>query len=1273
VESSRKPSSRREQAAALIIVLALVVLVTGLVVAYFSRATSDRPVAHSSFNQSKADQLAQSAMDSIIGDLRQEITSGSTAVTLSPAPPGGPATLYIPSSTANMVPRRSGNLATVPNLIRRSIRSDPVPSPPAVKSSASTVNSTTDVSANGRFVSSTRWNSHYLILKKDTATNDSVPIDDFTNNATPDWVFVTDDPTKPGRSVITGPNNSVIGRYAYAIYDEGGLVDMNAAGYPSPTPANTADIPWNNWRSLSQYGRKGSLAFADLKGLGSFGLSDTGINNVVGWRNYASAQPGGSLSSNFSFSANSAKTYYNFILSDPTSIQLWNFFANSSLNYFTNYFLTADHTNSALATQPSLYNNQTDQSFTGRKELIRFASATTGGNFTMNALQHLGTLSREAMASVPQWSPASPNSTNPNFQTLLATAPIIRNDGTTANAGEYLLDRRFLLQRLNWLTYLGPSHARTIPTSAPSLTGCIPVSATCARDYDMWLLTRTTGLTFGLTSTFLAQGTDLSEAGQTATTANIYKYFGLVWDTTNQCWNYIGHPASPSVASPLVTTIASSGSITGSREPDFFELLQAGILSGSIADSVASYPELPITHQQSSILHILSIGANLIAQSRMDSYPVRIACSVGGTRMEAVGAPRLPYLNGLAACPVGVTVLSGGMNWLLVPNLWDPFRDSWDLTEANTSNSSNGSSSNGPLLTPGYLRPPVRITIGGSNGAPTIGGSGGNGGATLGVTSGVTNSGRVASASPVGTLITIPFSPLQLVTGNVTSGSPAVVVGRDGFLQAMRLGASDFTPAPGPFNPTTLGPSTPSWNTTNVRPSGDTATAPRSDNYVVFRISSSSTLPTANNPALILSTGFQMTMDYQSPNGTWYSYSFLQGNNAVNTWITANPNPLYIATSYSQYFQPTTPIYTAPTVCNSNSPTLWTGGVTPGLTALAQAPMFAKADPRSIRYNSQVGALTVSSGSAGIIGSIWPNAYATPPPMPGAVNPATYSQTTGDNAPAASNPYNEAPTPTPTPTPTPPTPTPSPTPTWGDAVRPVMMNRPFRSVGEMAYAFRDQPFRTLSFSWAPNSPNPDAGLLDLFTTTAYDPTPTPSPTPSASPAATSTPTPTPRGGVINLNSQQPGAIAGVLTSTIRHEDTPRAIVSGSPSPTPTTLASPDANPVAPSLASSTATSPILNRARLADLIANLPGTSGLGPGTPKTERESVARALGEMGQTRTWNLLIDVIAQSGRYPPNATSLTNGFVVEGEQRYWIHVAIDRFTGEVIGKQIEVVNE
>jgi hypothetical protein len=66
------------------------------------------------------------------------------------------------------------------------------------------------------------------------------------------------------------------------------------------------------------------------------------------------------------------------------------------------------------------------------------------------------------------------------------------------------------------------------------------------------------------------------------------------------------------------------------------------------------------------------------------------------------------------------------------------------------------------------------------------------------------------------------------------------------------------------------------------------------------------------------------------------------------------------------------------------------------------------------------------------------------------------------------------------------------------------------------------------------------------------------------------------------------------------------------------------------------------------------------------------RAFSNACQTRTWNLMIDLIAQSGRYPPNATNLSQ-FVVEGEKRYWLHVAIDRFTGEVIDRQLEVVTE
>src|SRR2546430_3326464 len=111
MDRRQKENSYRNRGAALLIVLAFVVLLTGVCVAYLSRTTSDRQVAHGSANQSKADQLVASAMDNIIGDLRQEILRGSA----SPAPSFGSGNnvyyVYTPTSAANMVPQRSGSLA----------------------------------------------------------------------------------------------------------------------------------------------------------------------------------------------------------------------------------------------------------------------------------------------------------------------------------------------------------------------------------------------------------------------------------------------------------------------------------------------------------------------------------------------------------------------------------------------------------------------------------------------------------------------------------------------------------------------------------------------------------------------------------------------------------------------------------------------------------------------------------------------------------------------------------------------------------------------------------------------------------------------------------------------------------------------------------------------------------------------------------------------------------------------------------------------------------
>src|SRR5438874_1107922 len=285
MDRCQREITHRNEGAALLIVLAFVVLLTGVSVAYFSRTTSDRQVAHGSVNQSKADQLVASATDNIIGDLRQEILRGSA----SPAPSFGSGNnvyyVYTPTGTANMVPRRSGSLAAAPNLIRRSVSPDNIVAP-GLPSFASAVNSAPANPANPRRgdVTKARWNKHYLVPKANTGDDSTDPIAAFT---APDWVFITSDTANrdAGRKIIAGPDQTVIGRYAYAIYDEGGLLDMNVAGYPTDPSAAAA----------VRVGRKGSLAYADLRALGNYPIpnasGDYKVDKLVGWRNYGTTQP----------------------------------------------------------------------------------------------------------------------------------------------------------------------------------------------------------------------------------------------------------------------------------------------------------------------------------------------------------------------------------------------------------------------------------------------------------------------------------------------------------------------------------------------------------------------------------------------------------------------------------------------------------------------------------------------------------------------------------------------------------------------------------------------------------------------------------------------------------------------------------------------------------------------------------------------------------------------------------------------------------------------
>jgi hypothetical protein len=1099
--SLRKASTSRERAAALIIVLAFVVLLTGLVVAYLSRATSDRQVAHSSFNQSKADLLAQSAMDNIIGDLRQEMLNGSG----NPSPTASPASLYVPTSNANMVPQRFGTSDSMPNLIRRSVSTDGAIPLPALSSKASAVNSAPVDPANPKRgdITWARWNKHYLVPRPVGASADSTtPIPDF---AAPDWVFVSN----TGATTITAPNSSIIGRYAYAIYDEGGLLDANVAGYPAGTGPTAA----------TEAGRKGPEAFADLTALG---ISTTGVNNIVGFRNYASAQPGGDFASNFTFTAASATLYYNFVIGNTPG------------------FLTV---NPVPTPSPATLASRTDQAFVNRQELINFCRATSGGIFTADALQYLTTFSRELNA--PTWKPSTPagiaagstfdyalqantptastsTAINRDLLYVRAAGTFTRPDGTSAAVGDLLIKRRFPLSRINGL--IDPTFASTVNSTINSGSRVPATAATVQRDFGLW------------------------------------------WDSANNRWNYVGaSTTTPPTVQPRILrldevangkVLDATGAYTGQtiyREPNFFELLKAGILSGSVGIGsgsantfVASDPKYYITGTTPSNLlsadyQIMQIGANIIDQWDSDNVPTFI--NFGGN--ELAGIENLPYLNKLVFKPywtskAGATITYKFDAWLL-PSLWNPHQNA-----------------------PAPAAQNVRVTM------------------------------------TSGTMIATTTSPA--ITSSLAS------------TQFMTFDASQFVTFPSP--PTGI-----------VGGSQSSASITKSpDNYYGFHYPTVS-YPTGITPIPSNSStaypdfGAGCTFELQvQVNGNWKSYQ---------KWSGCALQP---ATSLAYQQLALNPL---------NNTTL-------------QDPEFVTLDPRTLRFGvwgnagSQSNATTDYTSSAVTTLETSAAVFETIPAANTVLRPhgtMFASSTSTDLYKYANNNdgtvyYTDSDTLqrrgdrgiiAGTTTPMLPA---------NSSDRPQILNRPFQSMAELGQVFRDQPWKTLDFGdfIAATAPGPDAGLLDIFTLH------------EASMEA----------GKTSLNTRQTPVLTAILSgATKRLADGTTAINSTQRNNIVTALVA--LQPMVrktdfltgPGLADNTTTGPV----------------TGLGN---KEARELVIRAFSDAGQTRTWNLMIDVVAQSGRYPPNASTLA-GFLVEGEQHYWVHVAIDRFTGQVIDKQIEVVNE
>jgi hypothetical protein len=243
--------------------------------------------------------------------------------------------------------------------------------------------------------------------------------------------------------------------------------------------------------------------------------------------------------------------------------------------------------------------------------------------------------------------------------------------------------------------------------------------------------------------------------------------------------------------------------------------------------------------------------------------------------------------------------------------------------------------------------------------------------------------------------------------------------------------------------------------------------------------------------------------------------------------------------------------------------------------------------------------------------------------------------------------------------------------------RPIILNRPFRSVAELGVVFSGTPWKNINFAFPESG---DSALLDVFCVNE-------SSDPSGMVA-----------GKFDLNTSQVPVVEAVLEGAYQNELAAGTNFAAADDEVSRNTAESIAQMLVARTNSNTAgKGPFTNISNLVgyyvgggtadkgyedayqglgrDISDLMAGTSS---GTKPTKweipryTESAIRALSNTGQTRVWNLMIDVVAQTGKYQAGVTDPAK-FAVDGEKRYWVHLAVDRFTGKVLDKQVEVVRE
>jgi len=1096
-----------ESGTVLLITLALIALITVVVLAYFSRAVTNRRVESSISSAARADALARTSAQIIVSDAKAEIAGGSETLQPSQQMP-----IYRPTSTQSVIPSRvlarndMLSDATFNSLVKQSTgRFFPTSysRTPAITGSSGT--NTTIASVNNANVSIARWNAPVLNTGSGFSAADQLP----------QWVLIDRQGIASNQSwnnnfrdYTPGNDNAVIGRFAFNVYDVGGLLDANVAGYPIFSTALTA---------LQIQQLKSSQAGAYL-----FDSSGAII-------------PG--------FTQTKQQTFVN----------TWKFptaGTSSSGTFFLDFMRYPNTPVTTLATtftdtgfmRPIVRSSTSTTLAYSRQDLIR-ATQASNAYLTTAALPYFTHFSRELNA--PSWFPSqdaadmggnngsgnvyayftnrdSASASNRFLPNVRVATAFTRADGTQAVVGEPLIKYRFPLRRLSAVSSTGVN------------TGGFPI------------------LVGGVL--------------QSPNSTTVQRDFGLIWDTsadpvTGQAvnrWNYVG-----ATGTTVQNSIATLDQVaTAGREPNFFEILKAFILNGSLGlgsgstrtfvDAETRYFQQPLSADS----QIIQIGANIIDQWDTDKNPTFIYLA----STEFAGIENLPYLNKLVFQPRWNPSTVFGA-WL-VPSFWTPAQNAAAVGTQSTA------------------IPAVRFAM------------------TSGTASAVVES-STASA------------PSATVTGS--SSQPYLT-----------LVPSTTTLFPTPDTPTTS--STPN--------SGVTPNAPNGRLGIPFVFNSTGTVTRANT-----------VRTYPVINNVTFEMQVQILGNSATPWKT-----------YQKWTGCTVNVSSVTSICQPA--TLW--GSSWGSASIYD-PEFSVLDPRTMRFGawethaSATGDTTdfnrgnnetldrgATNGGFQVITGLGPqgSGFSGVTGNFSGANIANNGTTApnysdldgvrrGGDILSGSDTSEVFPT------------NPSDS-TKTNPDRPPALSREIRTSGELGAIFRDQPWKTLNLT---TSDSADAGLLDAFT--IFEPNIVFRSDITA--------------GKVSLNTRQSPVLRAVLAGVATNTNSSTPLID-STDPT-------QRNAVADALIAMTSSQPMINKSELVTRFAANPSVTALGS---KEAREAVIRALSDVGQTRTWNLMIDVIAQAGRFSSVASSVDN-FIVQGEKRYWLHVAMDRFTGEVIDQQLELVNE